>query len=275
VVKIETQFFHFLFSHRQLSIVRMQKGSPSVLDSASFRPRYFSTCCAIFLFLVGSTSAFHPFFRPLGTNVAVFAADSSDSMVDDPQTAAVSTTTDNSSNGITDKNTCESGDMRFGKFIIPEASIFCRSSRTAAFVNLRPIVPGHVLIVPYKIVPYMADLEDDDYNALFCMVRTVQKALKKAYPQTTAFNVAIQDGKAAGQSIPHVHVHVLPRSGGDFERNDDVYDALEAWAPTEVMASSKEKFDISVPDDADRIDRTPQAMSDEASMYRKFLKELE
>ena len=165
--------------------------------------------------------------------------------------------------------------MRFGKFIIPEASIFCRSSRTAAFVNLRPIVPGHVLIVPYKIVPYMADLEDDDYNALWNMVRTVQKALKKAYPQTTAFNVAVQDGKAAGQSIPHVHVHVLPRSGGDFERNDDVYDALEAWAPTEAMASCKEKFDISVPDDADRIDRTPQAMSDEASMYRRILKELE
>ena len=37
-----------------------------------------------------------------------------------------------------------------------------------------------------------------------------------------------QDGETAGQSVPHVHVHCLPRRTGDFKRNDDVYDALDA-----------------------------------------------
>ena len=37
-----------------------------------------------------------------------------------------------------------------------------------------------------------------------------------------------QDGETAGQSVPHVHVHCLPRKAGDFKRNDDVYDALDA-----------------------------------------------
>eukprot|EP00535_Pseudo-nitzschia_heimii_P001740 CAMPEP_0197191770 /NCGR_PEP_ID=MMETSP1423-20130617/23980_1 /TAXON_ID=476441 /ORGANISM="Pseudo-nitzschia heimii, Strain UNC1101" /LENGTH=198 /DNA_ID=CAMNT_0042644511 /DNA_START=265 /DNA_END=861 /DNA_ORIENTATION=- len=165
------------------------------------------------------------------------------------------------------------GDMRFGRFVIPEASVFCRSTRAAAFVNLRPIVEGHVLVVPRVIVPLLSDLGDEDYAALWGMVRTVQSTLKKAYPGTTAFNVAVQDGRAAGQSVPHVHVHVLPRSGGDFDRNDDVYDALEAWAPTEAMAASKPSTDMAVPDDADRVDRTTQEMADEAALYRRLLEE--
>ena len=37
-----------------------------------------------------------------------------------------------------------------------------------------------------------------------------------------------QDGQHAGQSVPHVHIHILPRRPGDFEKNDDVYDAIDA-----------------------------------------------
>jgi diadenosine tetraphosphate (Ap4A) HIT family hydrolase len=37
----------------------------------------------------------------------------------------------------------------------------------------------------------------------------------------------MQDGPAAGQTVPHVHIHVLPRKPGDFEKNDDVYDELD------------------------------------------------
>ena len=42
-----------------------------------------------------------------------------------------------------------------------------------------------------------------------------------------SLTLAIQDGPAAGQSVPHVHIHCLPRRYGDFKNNDDVYDAID------------------------------------------------
>ena len=43
-----------------------------------------------------------------------------------------------------------------------------------------------------------------------------------------AESMCIQDGPAAGQTVPHLHVHLLPRKFGDFEPNDKVYDAIDA-----------------------------------------------
>ena len=267
----------------------MQEKQTTSFSFAASRRRYSPRCCSwifFFLLLASVATGFSPSStRSLAAAVAppIFAANT-DSMTDvspspkDPITPAADKSNSNHENHKSEPDSSENNDdntfdMRFGRFVIPEASVFCRSARAAAFVNLRPIVEGHVLVVPRTIVPQMSDLGDEDYAALWTMVRTVQSTLRKAYPGTTAFNVAVQDGRAAGQSVPHVHVHVLPRSGGDFERNDDVYDALEAWAPTEAMAASKPSTDMAVPDDADRVDRTAEQMADEAAMYRRLLEE--
>ncbi|KAL3763741.1 hypothetical protein ACHAW5_006185 [Stephanodiscus triporus] len=74
----------------------------------------------------------------------------------------------------------------------------------------------------------------------------------------------------AGQSVPHVHVHVLPRFCGDLERNDDVYDELEAWAPRDYNAS-KDKSKLDVPEDSKRKDRTVEEMEAEAAMYQSLI----
>ena len=169
--------------------------------------------------------------------------------------------------------TSTSSDMKFGKFLISSSHIFYRTKQSAAFVNLRPIVPGHVLIMPERIVSTMQELSEDEYVDMWKSVRVVQRVLKTQYPDTTAFNVAVQDGRAAGQSVPHVHVHVLPRKGGDFERNDDVYEELDEWAPRDELRDSKMKGSIDVPDDADRVDRTSEMMANEAASYRKAFEE--
>ena len=166
----------------------------------------------------------------------------------------------------------------FGKFKISPEQIFYISptNLSAAIVNLRPIVPGHVLIIPKRIVPKVSELNTDEYLDLWNSVRTVQNMLEKQY-SAQGFNIAIQDGKVAGQSVPHVHVHILPRVVGDFERNDDVYDELEDWAPTDDIALKKktEKAkagnQLDVPDDDDRKDRTIEEMNNEASIYRSLL----
>ncbi len=69
---------------------------------------------------------------------------------------------------------------------------------------------------------------------------------------TTGFNIAVQDGATAGQTVPHVHVHILPRRARDFANNDDVY--------TELDNIGKPGFE--------RVARSAQAMADEATELR-------
>jgi bis(5'-adenosyl)-triphosphatase len=114
----------------------------------------------------------------------------------------------------------------------------------------------------------MEDLTAEEYQDMWESVRVVQKMLQKQY-QASAFNVAVQDGRAAGQSVPHVHVHILPRVDGDFERNDDVYDELQAWAPRQRLSCNKPTLDV--PEDDDRKDRTSEQMAAEAAIYRSLL----
>ena len=184
--------------------------------------------------------------------------------------------------------------LQFGRFTISPQQIFYQSPTklSAAIVNLRPIVPGHVLVISTRVVPHLSDLTQEEYVDLWTTVRKVQHMLAKKYfadddnnnnndadaaPAAAGFNVAVQDGRSAGQSVPHVHVHILPRSYGDFERNDDVYDELEAWAPTTKDAEAKKQQQqqqnakLEVLEDADRKDRTMEQMAEEAEEYRKLM----
>mmetsp|Transcript_26283 Transcript_26283/g.39796 ORF Transcript_26283/g.39796 Transcript_26283/m.39796 type:complete len:208 (-) Transcript_26283:1249-1872(-) len=158
----------------------------------------------------------------------------------------------------------------FGKFKIPTSHIFLKTKYSFGFVNLRPIVPGHVLISPHRVCDRLQDLSTDEYNDLWQSVRRTQEILSHHYGPS-AFNVAVQDGAASGQSVPHVHVHILPRSEGDFERNDDVYDELQEWAPREEVVG---KMKLDVPDDEDREDRTSDQMADEALTYKNIHNEI-
>lgn len=96
-------------------------------------------------------------------------------------------------------------------------------------VNLKPILPGHVLISSRRPVPRLSDLTPSETADLFLTVRKVGRMVERVYG-ATSLNVAIQDGVDAGQSVPHVHTHVIPRRKADLEHRggtDAVYDLLE------------------------------------------------
>ena len=119
-----------------------------------------------------------------------------------------------------------STDLKFGPHDLHPAQIFYESSLSRGIVNLKPLVRGHILLIPKRVCSRIAELTRDEYLDLFECVYHVAPLIEHHY-DCSALNISVQDGINAGQSVPHVHVHILPRQKGDFERNDDIYEKLE------------------------------------------------
>ena len=83
-----------------------------------------------------------------------------------------------------------------------------------AFLDIFPRREGHTLVVPTTPVQRIAELSEVERSNLMNGVVSVQALLSKHF-DTTDFTVIVHDGPLAGQEIPHVHVHVLPRTDGD------------------------------------------------------------
>jgi histidine triad (HIT) family protein len=83
-----------------------------------------------------------------------------------------------------------------------------------AFPTNIPIVPGHLLIAPKRCVTKFEDMNKSEMEAVFSLLRKLKTALTKTF-DTSGFNIAWNDGELAGQSVPHFHLHVLPRKIGD------------------------------------------------------------
>lgn len=83
-----------------------------------------------------------------------------------------------------------------------------------AIDDKHPISPGHCLIIPRKHVPSIFALSLEDYLGCFALVRTVKQLLETRHAPA-GFNLAVNNGSAAGQTVEHAHIHVVPRYPGD------------------------------------------------------------
>ena len=84
-------------------------------------------------------------------------------------------------------------------------------------------------MIPKRIVPRYSGLGIPETTDLALAVRKVSRMIERVYG-ADALNIAMQDGEAAGQSVKHVHVHIIPRKTGDFDERgggDRVYEILE------------------------------------------------
>ncbi|OAA64225.1 hit domain containing protein [Niveomyces insectorum RCEF 264] len=151
----------------------------------------------------------------------------------------------------------------FGPFNVT-TQVFYVTPRAFALVNLRPLLPGHVLVCPRTPHRRLTDLTREELADVFSTVQVVQRMLAAYYfggpekaaatpdsatenaaeaasssssssPSASAsagsFNVVVQDGPEAGQTVPHLHVHVLPRIPGATAKDaatagDALYEAL-------------------------------------------------
>jgi histidine triad (HIT) family protein len=83
-----------------------------------------------------------------------------------------------------------------------------------AFPTNIPITPGHVLIAPRRCVKTLADLTQEERLAILDLADVVMSALQKLY-SAEGFNCVWNEGKLAGQSVPHFHLHIISRKEGD------------------------------------------------------------
>ena len=83
-----------------------------------------------------------------------------------------------------------------------------------AFLDIFPRRVGHTLVIPTTPVQRIAELTTLERSQLMTGVAEVQSLLSSHF-QTSDFTVLVHDGPLAGQEVPHVHVHVLPRTPGD------------------------------------------------------------
>ena len=95
------------------------------------------------------------------------------------------------------------------------ASFVYRDEVVAAFMDIRPVNEGHVLVVPLKPVSNLADLDDITAAQLFIVAKRIAAAIRRSDLRCEGINLLLADGEAAGQEVFHVHLHVLPRFAGD------------------------------------------------------------
>jgi diadenosine tetraphosphate (Ap4A) HIT family hydrolase len=109
---------------------------------------------------------------------------------------------------------------------VTDTCFFCRSvlagrdrpllaetSDVVAFEDNFGSGPGHTLVIPRRHVGRVLDLTDAEYADLFSVGRAQLRRLDAAQPD--GYTIGINDGPAAGQSVPHVHLHLIPRRHGD------------------------------------------------------------
>jgi diadenosine tetraphosphate (Ap4A) HIT family hydrolase len=79
-----------------------------------------------------------------------------------------------------------------------------------------PISPGHTLIIPKRHIGSFFEITEQERTALLDLMNQAQKLLIKEF-NPDGFNIGINDGPAAGQTVPHLHIHLIPRFKGDQE----------------------------------------------------------
>ena len=84
-----------------------------------------------------------------------------------------------------------------------------------AFLDIFPVNPGHLLVIPKKRVLSLSELDAASVGHLFQVAQKLAGSLRVSGVRCEGVNFWISDGAEAGQEVPHVHLHVIPRFSGD------------------------------------------------------------
>ena len=97
---------------------------------------------------------------------------------------------------------------------LAEERIWVQTDSAIAFLDNFPISPGHTLVIPGDHIGALMELPENDLSEIWSLVAHVRKLLIEKY-NPDGFNIGINEGAAAGQTVPHAHIHIIPRFKGD------------------------------------------------------------
>jgi diadenosine tetraphosphate (Ap4A) HIT family hydrolase len=97
---------------------------------------------------------------------------------------------------------------------LPESRIVAADALAVVIRDGYPVSPGHTLIVPRRHVASIAQTTADELRSLWALLAEVRRSLDESL-KPSGYNIGINDGVAAGQTVMHLHVHLIPRFTGD------------------------------------------------------------
>ena len=138
-------------------------------------------------------------------------------------------------------------------------TVFAESKNFCAIYNIAPILPGHSLIIPKRHLESLMDLSDSELCEMMIFGREVVRILLRAF-DVAAFNWTIQEGEEAGQTVPHLHIHLIPREPNDLPRPGDWYPLLRKSQSETIDSESRPRL-------------TPHEMKEIVARIRQVAKE--
>lgn len=89
------------------------------------------------------------------------------------------------------------------------ANIVYEDDLVLAFKDVKPAAPTHILVIPKKCIPRIAEAQPDDHKVLGHMLLKAGEIAKKAGLEQSGFRLVINNGPDAGESVPHLHLHII------------------------------------------------------------------
>ena len=96
----------------------------------------------------------------------------------------------------------------------PSDRVVATNDLAVAIRDGYPVSPGHTLVIPKRHVASLADITKDEAAALWSLLAEARTQLDTEM-KPDGYNVGVNDGRAAGQTVMHLHVHLIPRYEGD------------------------------------------------------------
>lgn len=118
---------------------------------------------------------------------------------------------------------------------------FYKTEHFSAIYNIAPVLQGHSLIIPNNHYESLLDLSETELCEMMLLARKITQVLKTVFA-CDGFDWSIQDGVSAGQTIPHLHLHIIPRKLDDMPAGDEWYSKLKQTEHQMLDSKTRKKL---------------------------------